>query len=197
VLRALPPAEARAVLDFWFGRAGDPAYALPRAAWFRADAAFDRAVGERCGALHDAAAAGMLEDWAATPLGSLALLILLDQAPRNLFRATPRAYATDEAARALARRTVDRGHDRGLTAVQRWFVYLPFEHSEALGDQHCAVTLFEAIEDDPRRAATLRSVRRHLEIIERFGRFPHRNAILGRASTPEEAAFLAEPNSSF
>ena len=194
---ATPPAGARAVLDFWFGRPSDPAYALPRAAWFRADVAFDRAVGERCGALHDAAAAGKLAHWAATPPGSLALLILLDQVSRNLFRGTPRAYATDAPARALARVAVDAGFDRVLTVVQRWFVYLPFEHSEALDDQRRAFTLFETLKDEPACASAMVTVRRHLEIIERFGRFPHRNAILGRSSTPEEAAFLREPNSSF
>jgi uncharacterized protein (DUF924 family) len=194
---AAPPAEARAVLDFWFGRSSDPAYALRRRAWFRADVAFDRAVGERCGTLHDEAAAGQLDGWPATPLGNLARLILLDQVPRNLFRGTPRAYATDTVARALARATLDAGLARALTPVQRWFVYLPFEHSEALADQRRALDLFEALTDGPDHASTLISVRRHLEIIERFGRFPHRNAILGRASTPEETAFLREPNSSF
>jgi uncharacterized protein (DUF924 family) len=196
-MRDATPAAAHAILDFWFGRPGDPAYALPRAAWFRADAAFDRAVQERCGAHHDAAAAGRLESWAGTPLGSLALLILLDQVPRNLFRNTARAYATDLAARTLARVAVDTGFDRALTAVQRGFVYLPFEHSEVLDDQRRALALFEAVPDDPDRAASLAAARRHLEIIERFGRFPHRNAALGRISTPEEEAFLKEPNSSF
>jgi uncharacterized protein (DUF924 family) len=193
---ALPPDAAR-ILAFWFGDDGDPDCAARRALWFEADAAFDRAVGEHCAQLHEAAAAGHLDGWAATPLGCLALLILLDQVPRNLFRGTPRAYATDAQALAHARAALAAGHDRALTPVQRWFVYLPFEHSEALADQRRALALFEALAHHPPSAEALDVVRRHVEIIERFGRFPHRNAILGRASTPEEEAFLREPNSAF
>ena len=192
-----PPPEAVAILAFWFGTEDEPAFCTPRALWFRADAAFDRAVGAHCQALHLEAAAGRLDHWADTPLGCLALLILLDQAPRNLFRGTPRAYATDRQALAHARAAVDAGFDRPLRPVQRWFIYLPFEHSETLADQARSVALFEALKDDSASAAALDSVRRHHEIIARFGRFPHRNAILGRVSTPAEEAFLTQPNSSF
>jgi len=191
------PAEARAVLDFWFDAGSGPDFEAPRAVWFDIDAAFDRAVGARCGALHDAAAAGRLDGWAATPLGCLALLILLDQVPRNLFRGTPRAYATDGQARAHARAAIAAGFDRALGPVQRWFVYLPLEHSETLADQVRCVALFEALGDHAESADTLDWVRRHHDIIARFGRFPHRNAVLGRPSTPEELAFLQEPNASF
>jgi uncharacterized protein (DUF924 family) len=117
--------------------------------------------------------------------------------PRNLYRGTPRAYASDARALALARAAVAAGFDRGLRPVQRWFVYLPFEHAEALADQERSVALFEAIADDPATAEVLDTVRRHREIIARFGRFPHRNAILGRPSTAAEEAFLREPDSSF
>jgi uncharacterized protein (DUF924 family) len=191
------PAAARAVLDVWFGAPDDPASGAPRALWFEADAAFDRTVGTHCAALQQAAAAGRLDVWAATPLGCLALLILLDQVPRNLFRGTPAAYATDAPARAQARAAVAAGFDRALSPVQRWFIYLPFEHSEALEDQLLSVALFEALPDHPERATTLDAARRHRDIIARFGRFPHRNATLGRLSTAEETAFLREPDSSF
>jgi uncharacterized protein (DUF924 family) len=191
------PEAARAVLEFWFGAPDDPGCGAPRDIWFKADAAFDRAVGARCAALHRAAAEGRLDGWAATPLGCLALLILLDQVPRNLFRGTPAAYATDAQARAHARAAVAAGLDRGLGPVERWFVYLPFEHSEALEDQRRGVALFEALPDHPDRAKAIEAVRRHHEIIARFGRFPHRNAILGRPSTDAEIEFLREPNSSF
>ncbi len=117
------------MLDFWFGRADQPGYGVRRDIWFKSDAGFDRTVGAQCGALHDAAAAGRLDGWASTPHGSLALLILLDQVPRNLFRGTPRAFATDPQARAQARAAVAAGFDRALPPVLRGFVYLPFEHS--------------------------------------------------------------------
>jgi uncharacterized protein (DUF924 family) len=191
------PEAARAVLEFWFGPPDDPGCGLPRAVWFKADAGFDHAVGTRCAALHREAAAGRLDAWATTPLGCLALVILLDQVPRNLFRGTPAAYATDAQARAHARAAVAAGLDRALGPVQRWFVYLPFEHSEALEDQRRGVALFEALPDHPERAKAIEAVRRHHEIIARFGRFPHRNAILGRPSTDAETEFLREPNSSF
>jgi|SRR5271163_3728919 len=191
------PAAAAAVLDFWFGPFDDPAAGAPRAVWFKVDAAFDRAVGTSCAALHRAAAAGQLDAWATTPLGCLALLILLDQVPRNLFRGTPAAYATDAQARALAHAAVAAGLDRALSPLRRWFVYLPFEHSEALEDQRRSLALFKALPDHPERDATLEAARHHHDIIARFGRFPHRNAILGRPSTAAEAAFLQEPNASF
>jgi uncharacterized protein (DUF924 family) len=191
------PAPARAVLDFWFGAADQPEHGTPRDIWFEADDAFDRAVDAQCGALHGAAAAGQLDGWARTPHGCLALLILLDQVPRNLFRGTPRAYATDPQARAQARAAIAAGFDRALSPVLRWFIYLPFEHSEALDDQRRAVALFETLRDDPLCGSALEAVRQHHDIIARFGRFPHRNAVLGRPSTPEERAFLTLPNTSF
>jgi uncharacterized protein (DUF924 family) len=138
----------------------------------------------------------------ATPEGALALLILLDQFPRNLFRGTARAYAADAKARAVADAAIAAGHDRVMSSCGRLFCYLPFEHSEALADQDRCVAMFQSIPvapdfDAETHAGAVRSAHRHREIIARFGRFPHRNAALGRATTPEEAAFLREPNSSF
>ena len=138
-------------------------------------------------------AQGELAARAAEPRGALASCLVLDQLPRNLFRGTPRAFAYDPLARAIARRTVAAGLDRQLDAKARLFLYLPFEHSEEIADQREAVRLCEELGN----AGWLDYARRHLVIIERFGRFPHRNAILGRVSTPEEVAFLREPGSSF
>ena len=189
-MSAAPQAAAEAVLDFWFGRPGDPEHGSSRAPWFESDASFDRAVGAHCRALHEQAAAGELDAWAATPRGALALVILLDQVPRNLYRGTPRAFATDAQALGHARAALAAGFDQAMTPLERWFLYLPFEHSEALADQRRAVALFEALPDHPERDEALAFVRRHCEIIERFGRFPHRNAALGRPTTAQEQAFL-------
>ncbi len=171
------PAEALAVVAFWRG-AGE-------AAWFAKDAAFDAEFRERFLALHERAAAGVLESWAATAEGSLALLILLDQFPRNCFRGSARVYGCDPLARAVARAALAAGHDRQVEAALRVFFYLPFSHSEDAADQDLSVAL-----NDPLGGENAASARGHQAIIARFGRFPHRNALLGRASTPEEQAFL-------
>ncbi|MBX6369146.1 MAG: DUF924 domain-containing protein [Rhodospirillales bacterium] len=184
--------RARAVLDFWFG----PPPFRPRRVWFERDPAFD----EACDAFvadQAQAAAGAYRDWATTPEGALALVLLLDQFPRNLYRGTARAYASDALALETARRAVEAGWDRLVSPVQRLFFYLPFEHSESLADQDEACRLVAAMTDHPEHAELVRYAERHREIVARFGRFPHRNAALGRATTPEEAAFLEEPGSSF
>ncbi|MCB1883928.1 MAG: DUF924 domain-containing protein [Geminicoccaceae bacterium] len=178
--------DAKDVLDFWLG---DDV----KAKWFEKDAALDGAIGARFGGAVEAAGRGDLDAWAETAEGALALLILLDQFPRNLFRNQPRAFAFDAKARAVARRAVARGLDRALPPDVRHFVYLPFEHSEDLADQDWSLALFEALGD----AAYLDFAHRHRVIVARFGRFPHRNRALGRASTAEEAAFLEEPGSGF
>jgi uncharacterized protein (DUF924 family) len=180
------------VLEFWFGH---PPYA-PRKVWFERDAEFDRACADFA-ADHARAAAGAYDDWASMPEGALALVLLLDQFPRNLFRGTAAAYASDAKARAVAQGAVAAGHDGALSPVQRVFLYLPFEHSENLADQDRSCRLFAALGEHPAHAELVRYAERHREIIARFGRFPHRNAILGRATTAEEAAFLEEPDSSF
>jgi uncharacterized protein (DUF924 family) len=191
------PERARALLDFWFGPEGDPGRDQRRQIWFKSTEEFDSAVRDNFLADHAAAAAGGLRDWEDAALSALARILLLDRVPRNVFRGSPRAYASDALARAAAERALARGFDRAVPPVWRIFFYLPFEHSEALADQERGLALFAALPRDPDRPEALGEVRRHHEIIARFGRFPHRNAILGRASTPEEIAFLAEPHSSF
>ncbi len=166
------------VLAFW--RAAGPQK------WFHKDAAFDHEIEARFLAAHETAAAGHLADWEASPEGALALLILLDQFPRNMFRDSARAFATDPLARAIADRAVTRGFHRQVPQDERVFFALPFEHSESLADQQRSLALAREIGDGkPDKWAEL-----HADIIRRFGRFPHRNAVLGRATTPQEQAFL-------
>lgn len=190
-------AEFQPVLDFWFGAPGSRGYGAPRKAWFRKRAAFDAQVRERFGGLHARALRGNLESWRESPQGLLALIILLDQFSRNMFRGTPAAFAGDPLALAAARLMVARAWDAQLLPVMRPFVYLPFEHAEDAGAQEEALRLFATLPEGPERDDALEWARKHHEVIHRFGRFPHRNAILGRASTPEEAEFLKQPGSRF
>jgi uncharacterized protein (DUF924 family) len=155
--------------------------------WFRKDDEFDRDFRDRFLAAHEAAARGELDPWGATPDGALALLILLDQFPRNAFRGTARMFATDPRARRIARIAVDAGFDEIVDPSLVQFLHLPFMHSEDLADQDMAVELSRASGPDSLKWAQL-----HREIIARFGRFPHRNALLGRATTAEEQRFLDE-----
>jgi len=191
-------AEARAVLDCWFGAPHTPTFGEARKLWFSRDAAFDAMLLERFGALIDAASAGSLDGWAETPLGALALVIVLDQFSRNCHRNTPRAFAADHHALRIAQQMIASGADLLLpTAHHRAFAYLPFEHDEMLASQHESLRLFKQLKAEPGGASYYSSAVRHARIIERFGRFPHRNAVLGRQSTDEETAFLKEPGSSF
>jgi uncharacterized protein (DUF924 family) len=185
------------VLEFWFGAPGSPELGRNRKQWFEKSAAFDAQIGERFLATHEAAAAGRLDGWAERPLAALALVVTLDQFPRNMFRGTPRAFAADPKALAVARGIVARGFDTAYLPAQRWFAYLPFEHAEDLAAQAESLALFERLRGDPASASPIAYAMRHYAVIERFGRFPHRNAILGRDSTPGEIAFLATPGSSF
>jgi uncharacterized protein (DUF924 family) len=185
------------ILDFWFGQRDEVDYGKNRVVWFTKDPEFDREVRIRFKVDYEKAAAGELTHWERTPQSCLALLLLLDQFPRNMFRGEPRAFATDPQALSLAHHAVAKGFDRELLPVLRWFIYLPFEHSENLDHQRKAVELFCQLGNDPDSVYITSSAVRHLEIIERFGRFPHRNVILGRATTPEEAEFLKQPGSSF
>ena len=186
------------VLAFWFGAQGESAYGQARPAWFRKDDAFDAQIRARFLAEVEAAIAGQLGDWAASPPGALALFILLDQFPRNLFRNTARAFAGDAIALALAERVVEQGWDRKLLPVERVFVYLPFEHSESLADQDRSIALFSALAGEyPETASYLDYAHRHRDVIVRFGRFPHRNAALGRTSSAAETDYLAQPGSGF
>lgn len=192
---SLTPGE---VLDFWFLPPGADGHGQPRMAWFRKDAAFDGEIRQRFLSAVEAALAGQLDDWATTPQGSLALLILLDQFPRNLFRGSARCFAGDAQALALAGRVIEQRWDLAMNAVERAFVYLPYEHSEALADQERSLALFTSLAASHALAAGyLDYARRHHEVIARFGRFPHRNAALGRTSTPEEIEYLAQPGSGF
>jgi uncharacterized protein (DUF924 family) len=190
-------ADFREVLDFWFGPAGSSERGRPREAWFKKSDAFDGAIRLRFAELQRQAADGLLQPWQAAPDSLLALIVVLDQFSRNLFRGTSAAFATDAQALAAAQLAVARGYDRCLSPVQRWFVYLPFEHAEDLASQRQCLELFEGLRGDPDSAATIDYARRHFEIIARFGRFPHRNAILGRVSTPQEIEFLRQPGSRF
>jgi uncharacterized protein (DUF924 family) len=191
-------AQAQAVLDFWFGAPDDPQHLLPRKQWFTKDEAFDTSIRERFGAVIESAIAGGCAHWAATPTGAVAQIVLLDQFTRNAWRGSARAFAGDTRALAAAQALVADGHDRTLTGVQRQFVYLPFEHAEDPAMQSESVRLFAQLErDEPAVGELLIWAQRHHDVIERFGRFPHRNAALGRASTPEEIAFLQQPGSSF
>ena len=160
--------------------------------WFVKNPAFDAQIRRRFLALHEVASAGGLAHWADDGRSCLALVIVLDQFPRNMFRGEARAFATDSLARAAARVILERGWDQRMTQSEQLFAYLPFEHSESLADQERCCDLMKPLGDE-----LLRYAQRHKEIIERFGRFPHRNAALGRASTPEEAEFLKQPGSSF
>ena len=187
----LPNADA--VLDFWFGT---PLRTRPE--WFRKDPAFDAAIRERFGALIEAALRGDIDAWAATPRGALAQIVVLDQFTRNAFRDGAGMVAGDARALAAARALCASGQDRALPGVMRQFVYLPFEHAETLADQQDALRHFAQLErDEPALAGLLEWAQKHHDIVARFGRFPHRNAILGRTSTPEEVAFLKQPGSGF
>jgi len=191
------PSEADEVLDFWFGREAEPGYGEFREAWFRKDEGFDREVRERFGGLYERAAAGDLDGWREEARSCLALVICLDQFPRNMFRGEGRTHATDAKALETARQAVDSALDRELPPLQRMFLYMPFMHSENLEDQRRSVELFERLAEEPGAPDVTSYATGHMEIVERFGRFPHRNEILGRETTPEEAEFLRGPNSSF
>ena len=175
------------VLDFWFaGNAGEH-----RKEWFEKTAAFDASCARFADALRDAKA-GAFDHWTETPRGALALVILLDQFSRNLHRESPEAFAADTKARDTARAVIARGFDRSLGPVERMFIYLPFEHSEDLIDQDYSVRLFTSLGEEMTRYAS-----DHRDVIRRFGRFPHRNALLGRVSTPAELDYLKQPDAGF
>ena len=173
--------KVQGILDFWFAEANRPL-------WFAPTPSFDQEIRARFGATVARAAAGELKSWEDKPEGCVALCLLLDQMPRHMFRGTPRAFATDERAFAVAERAVSRGFDRRLGPDYKNFLYMPFMHSERLADQLRAVALFESAG----LGKALGYAKDHLATIRRFGRFPHRNAILGRTSTPEELEFLAQ-----
>jgi uncharacterized protein (DUF924 family) len=170
--------SAADVLAFWRDAGSDR--------WYEHDSAFDAAIRERFAATYEDAAAGLLSAWEKSPESALALVIVLDQFPRNMFRGSARCFAADPLARAVADRAIGKGFDRQVAMPERTFFYLPFEHSEKLADQERAVALMHDTGD----ADSLKWAELHADLIRRFGRFPHRNVVLGRVSTPEEQAFL-------
>ena len=190
------------VLDFWLGPEGSPPLANATK-WFTKDDAFDLEIRRRFGPTLEHAARGGLDEWKTSARGRLALVILLDQFSRNAFRGTPRSFAEDPRACAIAREAIALGDERSLGPIERGFLYMPLEHAESVERQRECVAAFERLRDsappDVRQFVELQVdyAKRHAEIIERFGRFPHRNAILGRTSTPEELEFLRQPGSSF
>lgn len=194
---ALNP-EAREILDCWFGAPDSPEFGQAHKRWFSRNVSFDTMLRERFGLLIDAGRAGTLDSWARTPLGALALIVLLDQLSRNCHRHSARAFAADSKALHTAQQMIANGADRLLpSAHHRAFAYLPFEHDETLASQHEALRLFKQLSMEPGGESYFSFALRHAKIIERFGRFPHRNARLGRPSSEDELAFLKERGSSF
>jgi uncharacterized protein (DUF924 family) len=176
------------VLTFWFED-------TQPAQWFQVNADFDALIKERFADAYEKAAAGIFDDWKGDADGCLALCILLDQFPRNMFRGTALAFATDSRALVIAKYALSKGFDQVLSPVKRRFIYLPFEHSENYNDQRKCVELFEKMKkDDP---LGYDYAMRHLKVVEKFGRFPHRNKILGRMNTPEEEEYLSKPGAGF
>ena len=189
------PATPQQVLDFWFG----PNTEQVQDRWFRADAGFDATVRERFGNTVQAALDDRLVDaWRSTRAGRLAQIVVLDQFTRNIHRGTALAFAGDKRALALAQQMIDARNDLALPVLQRWFVYLPLMHAEDLAVQEQSVRLYTTLQaEDARLASALDYAKRHREVIQRFGRYPHRNAVLGRTSTAEELQYLSQPGAGF
>jgi uncharacterized protein (DUF924 family) len=181
------------VLGFWFGEAAE--YGKVHKRWFEKDPAFDAEVKRRFSPLPEKLARNRA--WLDAPRQCLARIIVLDQFPRHIHRGTARAFSSDALALEAAKHLVDKGWDRGLLPVERMFAYLPFQHSESLADQERGCELCQPLDAFPETPDTHRYAIRHRDIVRRFGRFPHRNAALGRASTPEEIEFLKQPGSGF
>lgn len=184
---------ARRILLFWFGT---PPHS-PRDVWFRKDPTFDATIAHEFGAAVSTALEGGWQYWDAEPQGALARILVLDQFTRNIHRDNPQAFAGDALALAAAEALVARGDDARLGPLERWFAYLPFEHAESWPAQERSLALFAQLAAETGIAAPLEWAQKHADVIRRFGRYPHRNDLLERASTPEEIAFLAEPGSRF
>jgi uncharacterized protein (DUF924 family) len=184
------------ILDFWFGPSGSAEYGRMKKEWFRKDAAFDAAIRDRFGAAVETALTGGFADWK-EPRTALARVLLLDQFTRNIFRDSPRAFAGDGLALATAQEAITRGDDAALNPVERRFMYLPFSHAEDPSAQARAVALCTRLRDETGDGDPLLWAEKHAAVVRRFGRYPHRNATLGRTSTLEEIAFLREAGSRF
>lgn len=187
--------RAAEVLRFWFGEPGE--YGKRRKTWFEKNAAFDAEIRNRFVALHADVAAQRVEHWRVSALECLAYIIVLDQFSRNLYRNDAHAFAADSLALTAAQEAIARGFDQSLLPIERQFVYLPFEHSESIEDQQRCCALMESLREHPETNDLLDWALKHLRVIERFGRFPHRNAALDRRSTPEELEYLSQPGAGF
>ena len=185
------------VLNFWFGPNGPIELKERRSIWFDCAEQDDEEIRDKFLTTYDLATAGDLDKYRRYSDGCLALIVTLDQFPRHIFRGSPKSFESDEKALSYARWAIEKRFDETYPPLVRVFIYLPFEHSENLKDQQRCVELMQALPDYSFKSENLRFAERHLEIIERFGRFPHRNKILGRGSTQEELTFLKEPDSSF
>ncbi|MGB0629232.1 MAG: DUF924 family protein [Alphaproteobacteria bacterium] len=185
------------VYGFWFGEPGTESHGDVREFWFGGGSEVDEEIVRRFAGLYSGAAAGRFDHWAADPHGALSLILLLDQFPRNMFRGDARSFATDHLALANAKRLVGGPGHNDLISVEKLFAYLPFEHSEDIGDQVRSVALFEALEPHEEKQDWVDFAVEHRDIIERFGRFPHRNAILGRENTSEEEIWLRQSDQRF
>lgn len=181
------------LLEFWFTSANPKDMASHRDVWWKKDTDFDQTIQGEFGPLFKKAREGELKNWRETPLGCVGLVLLLDQFPRNMFRNDAQAFAYDQHARKLTRHVLAQGFDENLPLAPRVFLYLPLEHSEDLTDQNDCVALIKTLNDE----GYLDFAIKHRDIIAKFGRFPHRNEVLGRQSTPEEIEFLQQPGSSF
>lgn len=197
--------QPQEVIEFWFGTIAEDGSVAPeqKKLWWKKDPAFDTEIRERFGDAIAAAEAGELDSWLDTPEGSIAFVILLDQFTRNTRRNKAEMYAADDKAVAAVRHALEKGHDQKLRSMQTYFLLMPLMHAEDLACQNECIERFEALAKSGEAGAIQGATggaeyaRKHMVIVERFGRFPHRNGILGRESTPEEVAFLEEPGSSF
>ena len=183
--------------DFWFGSPGSESHGKVRDFWFGGGPEIDTEITERFSGTYDVAISGRLEPWTAEPRGALSLIIVLDQFPRNMFRGNAKSFASDHLALSNAKKLLESPAHLGLTMVEKMFAYLPFEHSENLDDQNRSVALFQALDAYEDKDEWIQFAVEHRGIIVRFGRFPHRNSIIGRDSTPEEDAWLTESDQRF
>ncbi|MGL4371642.1 MAG: DUF924 family protein [Alphaproteobacteria bacterium] len=181
------------ILLFWFGSPEESAFGTPKLFWFSSTPQDDRLIKQRFEAVYEKAKEGKLDHWLEESKGTLVLILLMDQIPRHIFRGKPRAFATDALALAFAKIALEKKYDQTLSPIYRRFFYMPFMHAEDLDAQKQSLQLFNQLPD----VKTIAFAQAHYDIISRFKRFPHRNAILGRLSTPEEIAFLRRPNTSF
>ena len=189
------PNDPGAILDFWFGRKGDKGYGEFRDEWFQQDTEFDERIRDLFLEDYERAVRGEYDDWQEKPQSCLALVILLDQFPRNLFRGDRQTYATDNAALEVSREAVQKGIDQKLPPFQRHLLYMPFMHSEDAGDQRRSIELFRKLAAADAGPDIMEFAEGHQDTVERFGRFPHRNVLLGRSSTPGEVEFLGRSGS--